>query len=237
MGANILYLHARDESGLPTYKREIYARLIGGIREYSEDVIISVSLSGRMFSHVDKRSDPLNLTGDLKPDMASLTLSSMNFSKEASVNSPPIIQQLAARMLDTGIKPELEVFDSGMINYVHYLLKKGLLTLPLCFNFILGNIATAQAKPLQLGLLMSELPPDSLWIGGGIAAQQLTMNTLGLLYGNGVRVGLEDNLWLDQQRDHLATNTMLVRRVIALAKMLGKRPATPLETRIALNLV
>ena len=236
MGVNILHLHARDDSGIPTYKKEIYARLIGALREQSEDVIICVSLSGRRFSHFDQRSDPLRLTGDLKPDMASLTLSSMNFNTETSVNSPQMIQQLANRMQDAGIKPELEVFDSGMVNYAHYLLKKRLIAPPLYFNFILGNIATAQAKPLQLGLMISELPPDSVWAGGGIGAEQLRMNTLGLLYGNGIRVGLEDNLWLDKQRKYPASNVSLVERAIDLATLLGKKPASPADIRLALNL-
>lgn len=236
LGASILHLHARDEQGQPTYRKEIYARLIGSIREACPEAIICVSLSGRTSETFEQRADVLFLSGDLKPDMASLTLASMNFHHAASVNSPEMIQRLAERMTESGIKPELEIFDSGMVNYACYLADRGIIQPPFYFNFIFGNVATAQAKPLQVGLLMSELPPGSLWTGGGIGAFQLEMNIMGMLYGNGVRVGLEDNLWLDPERKHLASNVQLMQRVRDAAGLLGKRIATPLETRKALGL-
>jgi len=237
LGASIVHLHARDEAtGQPTHRKEAFARLIGSIREQCPDVVICVSLSGRVASDVAERTDPLNLTGDLKPDMASLTLSSMNFSNSASVNSPETIRRIAEKLAETGIKPELEVFDSGMINYARYLGGKQLLQPPFYFNFILGNIATAQARPAPLGLMMSELPPDSFWVGGGIGAAQLPMTAMGMLYGNGVRVGLEDCLWLDNRRSIPATNVALVRRARELAGLLGQRFASPREVRVALGL-
>ncbi|MVV52326.1 3-keto-5-aminohexanoate cleavage protein [Pseudomonas sp. PB120] len=236
LGANMLHLHARDDSGHPTYRKEVYARLIGSIRETHPDVVICVSLSGRDFSEFEQRADPLGLTGDLKPDMGSLTLASMNFSRTASLNSPEMIQRLAERMAEAGIRPELEVFDAGMLNYAHYLLDRGLIRPPLYFNFLLGNIAGAQARPAALGLLINELPANSLWCGGGIGACQLAMNTQGLLYGNGARVGLEDYLWLDGNREQLASNAQLVQRVIDLAGFFDKRPANAKAVRAALGL-
>lgn len=236
LGANMLHLHARDDHGRPAYDKDIYARLIGGIRDSHPDVVICVSLSGRDFSEFEQRADPLRLSGDLKPDMASLTLASMNFSRTASVNSPEMIQRLAERMLEAGVRPELEVFDAGMLNYAHYLLDKGLIQPPLYFNFLLGNIASAQAKPSALGLLISELPDGAFWSGGGIGASQLSMNTQGLLYGDGVRVGLEDYLWLDAQRQQLASNAQLVTRICELARFFDKRPASPASVRAALGL-
>ena len=235
-GVNMVHLHARDERGNPTYEKEVYARLIGGIREYAEDIIICVSLSGRSRNNLEKRSDPLKLTEDLKPDMGSLTLSSMNFCNEESVNSPEIIKQLAQRMSDSGIKPELEIFDSGMINYARYLLKKGFLSTPLYCNLILGNIASAQATPSQVGLLINELPEGSYWTGGGLSSHQLAMNTFGILYGNGVRVGLEDNWWIDHERNQPAANIALVERVVALAELFGEKPAAIADIRQALGL-
>ena len=237
LGANMLHLHARDESGQPTYKKEVYARLIGSIREACPGVVICVSLSGRNFGGFEQRAEPLSLTGDLKPDMGSLTLASMNFGQTASVNSPEMIQRLAGKMAEAGIKPELEVFDSGMVNYAHFLLHKGLIKPPFYFNFILGNVATAQAKPSHLGLMMSELPPDSIWTGGGVGAAQLTMNTMGILFGYGARVGLEDYLWLDPERQRLATNPEMVKRCKELAATFGKHIASSQEVRLALNLV
>lgn len=235
-GVNMVHLHARDEYGNSTHKKEIYARLIGSIREFSEDVVICVSLSGRNINEFDKRSDPLTLTGDLKPDMGSLTLSSMNFNKDISVNSPEMIKQLAQRMSDFGIKPELEIFDSGMMNYAKYLLRKGTLSQPLYCNIILGNIASAQATPSHVGLLINDLPEGAFWVGGGLSSHQMAMNTLGILYGSGVRVGLEDNWWIDDERNHHARNIDLVERIISLAGLMGKRPAPASEIREVLGL-
>lgn len=237
LGVNMLHLHARDDAGQPTYKKEIYARLIGSIREACPEVVICVSLSGRNFGSFEQRAEPLTLTGDLMPDMASLTLASMNFGQTASVNSPEMIQRLAGRMAEAGIKPELEAFDSGMVNYAHFLLHKGLIKPPFYFNFILGNVATAQAKPSHLGLMMSELPPGSIWTGGGVGPAQLAMNTMGMLFGHGARVGLEDYLWLDSERRRLATNPEMVRRCKELATTFGKHIASPHEVRLALDLV
>lgn len=236
LGANMLHLHARDDTGRPTYKRDVYARLIGGIREQCPEVIICVSLSGRDFGEFEQRAEPLGLTGDLKPDMGSLTLASMNFSQAASVNTPQMIGRLAGRMADAGIKPELEVFDSGMLNYAHYLHDKGLITPPFYFNFILGNVSTAQARPAQLGLMISELPAAACWTGGGVGAAQLPMNTMGILFGNGVRVGLEDTLWMDRARLQPASNVRLLERIRDLAGLLGKTIASPGEVRVALGL-
>lgn len=128
LGANMIHLHARDEkTGKPSWKKEIYAEIIKGIRSRNKDIALCVSTSGRNFGEFEKRADCLELTGELKPDFGSLTLSSLNFNKEASVNSPQMIQALAKKMLDKGIKPELEAFDLGMMNYARYLIKKDLI--------------------------------------------------------------------------------------------------------------
>jgi 3-oxoadipate:acetyl-CoA acetyltransferase len=234
LGANILHLHARAEDGTPTYDREVYARLIGSIREKCPAVVICVSASGRHFGEYKQRADVLGLTGDLKPDMASLTLTSMNFSRDASVNSPDMVRRLAEAMREAGIKPELEAFDTGMINYARYLADRGVIDPPYYFDIILGNVATAQAKPAHLALMIAELPDHAYWSGGGIGGAQLAMNAMGIMYGHGVRVGLEDCLWMDDQRTQLATNAGMVRRVVDLAAVFGKRPATPGEIRAAL---
>jgi uncharacterized protein (DUF849 family) len=153
-------------------------------------------------------------------------LSSLNFNKQASVNSPEMIQALARRMLEKGIRPELEVFDLGMINYAKYLIKKGLIEPPYYFNLILGNIACAQPNMLSLGLMLNELPDGSIWSVGGVGDPQLRMNAMAIVAGGGVRVGLEDNIWYDEGRTRLASNRDLVERVLAIATALGRRPFT-----------
>jgi 3-keto-5-aminohexanoate cleavage enzyme len=222
VGMTSVHLHARDKQGVPTWEPDYYADIIGRIRPFAPDLVVCVTTSGRLESDVSKRSAVLDLDGDLKPDMASLTLSSMNFSKEASVNSPETVQTLAQLMLDRGITPELEIFDTGMLNYAHYLIGKGLLRPPYVVNFLLGGVATAQATPLDLGSLHARLPQSAMWLVAGIGTAQLDANLLGLVSGGGVRVGLEDNLHLDRKRTVLATNRQLVERIHRLASELGR---------------
>ncbi|HLS46973.1 MAG TPA: 3-keto-5-aminohexanoate cleavage protein [Gemmatimonadales bacterium] len=235
-GANLVHLHARDEAGVPHFSREIYAEQIAGIREARPDVTICVSLSGRNFGEFAQRADPLALTGDLRPDMGSLTLSSLNFSGQASVNAPEMVRRLAETMLERGIKPELEVFDAGMVNYAHYLISKGALEPPFYFNILLGNVAGAQTTPAQVAAIVAELPDQSIWCLAGIGRQQLAANTMGLLFGDGVRVGLEDNIWYDEGRTRLATNLDLVERVSEAAALLERPVASPAEVRERLGI-
>jgi len=111
-GITIAHLHARDLMGRPTYKKDLYARIISGIREKHQSLILCVSCSGRTDAEIDRRSEVMELDDDLKPDMATLTLSSMNFRDQASINSPDMIKKLANRIMDRAIVPELEIFES-----------------------------------------------------------------------------------------------------------------------------
>lgn len=237
LGASMVHLHARDEiTGEPTYKKEIYGKIIKGIREKDNNLVIGVSTSGRKFNSFEKRSECLELVGDLKPDLASLTLSSVNFNSQASINSPDMIKRLAQKMLERNIKPELEAFDLGMINYAKYLIRKKLIKPPYYFNLILGNIACAQADMLHLGLMIKELPQDSYWSVGGIGDWQLKMNILSIMSGGGIRVGIEDNIWFDAERTKLATNTALVERILAIGSTMGYQPYPSETVRDLLNL-
>ena len=235
-GVSMVHLHAREKDGTSTFKKEIYAEIINGIRQVDKNLILCVSTSGRFWSDFEKRADCLKLEGDSKPDMASLTLSSLNFNNEASINTPQMIQMLAKMMLDKGIKPELEAFDIGMINYAKYLYKKNLLVPPFYFNLILGNIACAQANILNLGVMINELPEGSIWAAGGVGDAQLKINVIAMTSGGGVRVGLEDNIWLTPKRDRLATNMDLLKRIYMIAGFLGYEIATPQDVRNYLKL-
>jgi uncharacterized protein (DUF849 family) len=238
LGINMVHLHARDPiTGEPTYKKEIYAEIISGIRNKFKDLILCVSTSGRTFSEFEKRSDCLRLEGELKPDFGSLTLSSLNFNNQASISTPQMIQALTREMLERGIRPELEAFDVGMINYAKYLIEKDLIHPPYYFNLILGNIACAQANLLNLGLMINELPLGSIWSVGGVGRFQLPMNAAALVAGGGVRVGLEDNIWFDDERTRLVTNRELVGRVLSIAHALGRAPYTGREARELLGVV
>ncbi len=237
LGISMVHLHARDpRSGRPTYKAEIFADIIGGIRRFSPELIVCVSLSGRDFSEFEKRAEPLQLDGNLKPDMGSLTLSSVNFNKQASVNEPGMIQALALRMKDRGISPELEAFDIGMINYARYLEKKSMISPPHYFNFLLGNIACAQADLLHAGIMIRDLPERSIWSLAGIGDSQLPMNSVAIAMGGGVRVGLEDTIFFDGRRTRLARNIDLLRRIHKIASDHERSVMTAQELRPLLDL-
>ncbi len=236
-GISMVHLHARDErTGEPTYKSDVYGRIIEGIRSFSKDLIICVSLSGRTFKEYCQRIEPLQLENELKPDMGSLTLSSLNFNHIESMNAPDLIKDMAREMKSKGIVPELEAFDTGMINYAKYLQGKGLLERPHYFNLLLGNIACAQADLLHAGVMIRDLPPDSIWSMAGIGSSQLRMNSLAIACGGGVRVGLEDNIWWDQQRTRLASNCELLSRVHKLAEANERKIMSPASLRKLLNL-
>lgn len=237
LGITMVHLHARDvRTGEPTYKAEIYGEIIRGIRKSDKELIIAVSLSGRTFNNLEKRMEPLSLDGGLKPDMGSLTLSSINFNKQASVNAPDVISALATEMKRRGILAEMEAFDSGMINYAKYLERKGLLEPPHYFNLIFGNIACAQADLLHVGVMLRDLPGNSIWSIGGVGDCQLMMNSIGVAAFGGVRVGIEDNIWYDIGRTKLARNNELIRRIHNIAEANGRKIMKPTELRKALNL-
>jgi len=237
LGANMIHLHARDpKTGESTYKKDTYGRIIEGIRKYDKQIILGVSTSGRTYHEFEKRSECLDLAGELKPDFGSLTLSSLNFNKQASISTPQMIQDLALKMREKGIKPELEVFDLGMINYAKYLIRRKLIQPPYYVNFILGNIACAQSDMLHLGLLIKELPGRTYWVAGGVGDYQFQTNTMALIAGGGVRVGLEDNIYLDGNRKKLATNKELINRIMNVAGMLDCEPYKVAELRKKLGL-
>jgi 3-keto-5-aminohexanoate cleavage enzyme len=237
LGITMVHLHARDSAtGRSTYKAQVFGEIIAGIRSFSKDLIICVSLSGRDISEFEKRAEPLQLEGDLKPDMGSLTLSSLNFNRVASVNSPDMIQMLANEMKSRGILAELEAFDAGMINYAKYLERKGILEPPHYFNLLLGNIACAQADLLHIGIMVRDLPESSYWALAGIGNYQLMMNSVAIVSGGGVRVGLEDNIWFDKARTRLATNSDLLRRIHRLAEASERKVMSSGTLRELLNL-
>ncbi len=235
-GAVIVHLHPRDGNGKPTCDSEIYQRLIGTVRARCPQIIICASCSGRIKSDVDVRGVALTFEGDLKPDMASLTCGSMNFPHQASVNTPQTIIELARRMKDRGIKPEVEVFEPGMINYACYLIRNNLVDEPIYVNMLLGNLGTSPATAASLSHMLDLLPDGSLWSVAGIGRYQLTANTLALAMGGHVRVGLEDNPYYDWGKRTPATNRMLVERVVRIAGELGRPPATPQQAREIIGL-
>lgn len=235
-GARVFHLHARNEAEEPTYRRELFAEIIRQVRRVTPEAIICVTTSGRKHTTFEARSDVLALEGDVKPDLASLTLGSMNFPKQASMNAPDMISRLAGAMNERGIVPELEIFDFGMLDYAHYLIGRNILKPPFVCNFILGSLGTLAATPLNLALLVERLPSGAFWAVGGIGRFQWSMNALGVVMGGHIRTGLEDNLYLDGAKRTLASNATLVQRSAELAGAVGRPIATADQARRLMGL-
>jgi len=235
-GASIIHIHARDDDEEPTYKKEIFTKIFEGIRKQCPDVIICATTSGRNYNIFEKRSQVLELTGNLKPDMASLTMNSINFREKAVMNSPEMIENLALKMNKNGIIPEIEIFDAGMISTIKVMIKKGILKPPFYANLLLGSLYSIPATQFDLSYLVKNLPSNFNWAAAGIGKFQLKMNLSSVLMGGHVRVGLEDNLYYDHEKKQLATNEKLVSRIVNFSNMIGRKIATAQETREMLGI-
>jgi len=235
-GASMVHVHARDEDGQPTYKKEVYGDIISGIRARRPDMIICASTSGRIHNTFECRSEVLELTGDAKPDMGSLTMGSLNFPKQASINEPEMINSLATAMRDRGIVPEIECFETGMIQTTKVLIQRGVLVKPFYCNLLFGSIFSAPATLFDLSHMVKSLPPGMPWGAAGIGKFQLKMNFAAVLSGGNVRVGLEDNIWFDQDAKELATNAGLVERVANFSRQIGREVATAKQAREIIGL-
>ena len=224
-GASIFHLHARDADGLPTMHEGVYQGVVDVVREAVPGVIVCVSCSGR---HTQGFIHP---TGGLRiqptpPEMASLSLGSYNSFGSVITNPPELIQLLAERMQKWEIMPELEVFELGHIAYAHYLITKGVLQPPYWFNLFLGNRGTAPALRGVLNWMVGLLPRTALWAGAGIGHFQYQINQWAIENGGQVRVGLEDNLWMDNDKRDPATNPRQVERIVGYAWEWGREPVS-----------
>lgn len=216
LGISVVHLHARDEVTLEnTYKKETYQKIIEGIKKYCPELLICVSLTGRNFHEIEKRTEVLQLY----PDMGSLIMSSLNFPSGTSINQPDTILSLIESMDKYGVQPEIECFDSGMLNYTNYLISKNILNPPYHINIILGNIYNGQCDFGTLATIKSSLVPNSFTCLGGIGSQQLKSTVYGLLDFDGIRIGLEDNLYYKDKEK--TTNIDLLKRVHRIMKELN----------------
>ncbi len=231
-GATIIHVHVRDAAGQPDYRPEAYAPVFERIRSACPGVLISGTCSGRTHREFAQRSAVL----DCHPDFGSLTLGSMNFATQASVNDPAMIRALAVAMQQRAIVPEWEIFDLGMADYAHYLVGKGLLSRPFYANILLGSLGTLAASAFNLATVVRALPEGTIWSGGGIGRHQFPMNCLALAMGGHVRVGLEDGLFYDTEKQQPATNLGLVERAVSVARAMGRTIATPAQARELLGL-
>jgi uncharacterized protein (DUF849 family) len=235
-GASMVHLHAREDDETPTWRRERFEEIVAAVVDKVPDIVLVVTTSGRDWQDVDRRSESLLVSSAARPEMASLTLGSMNFPTGPSVNSPDTIEALATRMREHGIVPELEVFDVGMANVIHYLRRKGILTDPTYVNILWGSRGTADLSAANVAAVLASLPRQATWAFAGIGRYQLRANTMALSLGGHVRVGIEDNPYEEWNTRTPATNPRLVERVVRIAREMGREPATPDQARRIIGL-
>jgi 3-keto-5-aminohexanoate cleavage enzyme len=233
LGTSIVHVHARDQNGQPTYKKEIFEEIFKEIKRKCPDIIICASTSGRVHPHVEHRSEVL----DLYPEMASLTLGSLNFPQHPSINSMETIKKLANLMKERNILPELEIFEAGFINTAKYLARKNYLRRPLHFSLLLGSLGSFPPGIGDLAYLVQSLPSGSSWSATGIGRFQTQINVSAILMGGHVRVGIEDSIYYNYPKEELATNANLVGRIGRIANELGREIANPEETREILGIL
>ncbi|MCE9626196.1 MAG: 3-keto-5-aminohexanoate cleavage protein [Deltaproteobacteria bacterium] len=229
-GAAILHLHVRDDQGRPTCSEAVFQEVVRGIRERC-DAILQVSTGGAVGDSEADRLRPL----EAAPEMASLTTGSVNFGDEVFLNPRPFVQKLAEAMKARGIKPEIEVFDAAMLEEGIRLADEGLIESPLHFDLVLGVPGALSATERNLDFLVSGIPEGSTWSVAAVGRWQFPMAQLALEKGGHVRVGMEDNIYLE--KGVLAkSNAELVAKAKSLAAAAGRPSASSAEARDMLRL-
>lgn len=229
-GASIVHVHARHPDGTPTQDKAVYRQIMAEVQKRC-DVIVQLSTGGAVGMTPPERLAPVSL----KPEMATLSMGSVNFGHDVFLNLPDDIALFAAEMRTQGVKPELEIFDSGMLATAKRWLAKGQLPSPAHFDFVMGVPGGMAATPQALMYLLSELPAGATWTVAGIGPAQLPMATWGLMLGGHVRVGFEDNIYY-RKGELAVSNAQLVARVARIAAELGRAVAKPDEARRILGM-
>ena len=232
-GATIAHAHVRRDDGTPTSDPELFGRLLEGLRKRCPGLIVQFSTGGRS-GKGSERGAMLHH----RPDMASLSTGSCNFPTIIYENHPTLIRELADRMRELGIKPEVEAFDVSMLYQAIRLADEGVLAKPLHIQFVMGiqNAMPAVRDVLEFQVQqLRKLAPDATWTAAGIGRHQLEVNRWTLELGGHCRTGLEDNIRWDSGR-LAASNAELVGRVAALCREFGRHPATAVEARRLLSL-
>ncbi len=232
-GAALAHVHVRNDDGSTTSDPEKFAVLQAGIRQHCPGMIVQFSTGGRSGEGTE-RGGMLSH----RPDMASLATGSVNFPLRIYENSPELIRDLARKMLEYDIKPEIEVFDLSMLYQALNLVDEGLIKAPLHMQFVLGVKNALPATRQVFDFLVAELQrlmPEATWVAAGIGRQQLEVNRWCLEAGGHCRTGLEDNIRWDKSR-LAASNGELVVRVAGLCADYGRHPASASEARAILGL-
>jgi len=230
-GASVAHVHARDHEGRPTLDPDIFEEIHEQITSRT-DMICQISTGGRADLDARLRAKPVER---IKPEMASLTTGSMNFPDQVYANSFETVETLAKAMQTAGTKPEMEIFEAGMIDNALLLLKQGLVDAPLHFDFVMGSRGSQPATARQLVFLAESIPDGSTWTVAALGRHQLPMGILAIGMGGHVRVGLEDNIYY--RYGELASNEQLVARMARVAREAEREVATPDEARQLMSLL
>ncbi len=249
-GAAIVHIHVRDpQTGRPSMGAELYRETVERIRGSGVDVVLNLTTGpgarfipgeddpriGAAGSTLRRWPERISHVQELKPDICSLDVGSLNFGEHVFVNTPEHLRAMAEAIRQNGTKPELEVFELGHIRLAKHLIERGLIEPPPLFQICLGIRWGAAATPETMLAMRDQLPAGAVWAGFGIGATQFPMVAQAVLLGGHVRVGFEDNLYLAADVP-APSNAALVEKAIHIVEQLGDRAATPAEARQILKL-
>ncbi|OLF51017.1 3-keto-5-aminohexanoate cleavage protein [Pseudomonas chlororaphis] len=250
-GATVVHCHVRDpQTGKFSRDVALYREVMERIREADIDIIVNLTAGMGGDLEIGAGENPMefgpntDLVGpltrlahveELLPEICTLDCGTLNFGDGDTiyVSTPAQLRAGAKRIQELGVKAELEIFDTGHLWFAKQMIKEGLLDDPL-FQLCLGIPWGAPADTTTMKAMVDNLPPDAVWAGFGIGRMQMPMAAQAVLLGGNVRVGLEDNLWLD--KGVLATNGQLVERAGEILSRLGARVLTPAEGRARMGL-
>ena len=250
-GAAVVHVHVRDpETKQGSRDPQLFKQTVDLIRDSGVDMVLNLT-AGMGGDWVPGDEDPAmpgpgtDMVGpeerlahviECTPDICSLDCGTMNFGNGnyTYINTAPFLRKMAAMVQELGVKPELEVFDLGQIRLARALVDEGLIDAPPMFQICLGIPWGAGADTESMAAMKQALPSDAIWAGFGISRMQMPMVAQAILLGGNVRVGLEDNIYLD--RGVLATNGMLVERAVEIIERMGARVVGPDEARAKIGL-
>lgn len=219
-GAAVVHVHVRDEHGRPTADLEVAKRTVALIEE-SCPVLVQLSTGVGLDVSFEEREKLV----EARPRMASLNPCSMSFGGGEFRNPPKGVRRLAARMLELGVKPELEIYDTGHLEVALQLVEEGLVEAPLSFSIVMGIRGGMSATPAALVELVRRLPVGSVWQAIAIGRSNLRMTAMALAMGGNARTGMEDTLLL-RRGVPAQSNAELVTRLADVARALEREPAT-----------
>ena len=249
-GAAITHCHVREPDGKPSRNVAYYREVVERIRDSGVDVVINLTAGMGGDLLVDNANPTVPGKGsdlipalerlahveELRPEICSLDCGTLNFGDGNSVyvSTPEMLRIMARRIQELGVKPELECFDTGHVWMARTLIEEGLVDTPPLFQICLGIPYGAPADTLHMKTMVDALPEGANWAAFGISRQQMPMVAQAALLGGNVRVGLEDNIWLD--RGVYASNGTLVQRAVELLERMGARAVSAAEARVKLGL-